>query len=119
VRFLYDAVLPQNLADEAPAGITLDRWDGGDEQDSALIRAAADRGYRGVLFYDRDSLEQPDLRRLASERGIALVAVEARDPIEAKVRVLRNFGRLRRLMVDHDCLLVLAREVREYPSPQC
>lgn len=114
MRFLYDAVLPQNLAEEAPEGVTLDRWDGGAEQDSALIRTAADRGYRGVLFYDRDSLEQPDLRRLASERDIALVAVEARDPIEAKIRLLRNLPGIRRKLADHDCLLVLAQEVREY-----
>lgn len=116
MRFLYDAVLPHNLAEEAPAGVTLDRWDGGDVQDSALIRTAADRGYRGVLFYDRDSLEQTDLRRLASEREIALVAVEASDPIEAKIRLLRNLPGVRRKLADHDCLLVLAQEVREYPS---
>jgi len=116
VRFLYDAVLPQSLAEEAPASVTLDRWDGGDEQDSALVRVAADRGHRGVLFYDRDSLEQPDLRRLASESGIVLVAVEASDPIEAKIRVLHHLSRIRRMMADHDCLLVLSREVRPYPD---
>lgn len=116
MRFLYDAVLPQNLAQEAPAGVTLDRWEGGDEPDSALIRTAADRGYRGVLFYDRDSLEQPELRRLASERDVALVAVEARDPIEAKIHLLRNLRRISRMLADHDSLLVLAREVRAYPG---
>ena len=112
MRFLYDSVLPQSLAEEAPVGVTLDRWDGGDEQDTALIRAAAHRGYRGVLFYERDSLEQPELRRIASEKGVALVAVEATDPIEAKVRVLQNLPPLRRMLADHNCLLVLAREVR-------
>ncbi len=116
MRFLYDAVLPQNLAEEAPAGVTLDRWEGGDEPDSALIRTAADRGYRGVLFYDRDSLEQPDLRRLASERDVVLVAVEARDPIEAKIRLLRHLPRIRRMLADHQCLLVLAGGVRPYSS---
>lgn len=116
MRFLYDALLPQSLADEAPAGVTLDRWDGGDEQDASLIRIAADRGYRGVLFYERDSLAQPDLRRIASERGVVLVAVDARDPIEAKVRVLRHLSRIRRMLADHDCLLVLAREARPYPG---
>lgn len=116
MRFLYDAVLPQNLAQEAPAGVTLDRWEGGDEPDSALIRTAADRGYRGVLFYDRDSLEQPDLRRLASERDVALVAVDARDPIEAKIRLLRQLPRIRRMLADHQCLLVLAGEVRPCSS---
>ena len=115
MRFLYDAILPQSLADEAPAGVTLDRWDGGSEQDSALIMTAAGRGYRGVVFFDRDSLEQPDLNRIASESGVALVAVEARDPIEAKVRILRHLSRIRRMLADHDCLLVLAREVRPYP----
>ena len=116
MRLLYDAVLPQSLAEEAPAWVTLDRWDGGDEQDSALVRAAADRGHRAVVFYDRDSLEQPDLRRFASESRIALVAVEANDPIEAKIRVLRHLARIRRMLVHDDCLLVLANEVRAYPG---
>ena len=94
----------------------LDRWKGGDEHDSALIYAAADRGYSGVLFYDRDSLAQTDLREIASRKGTALVAVEASDPIEAKVRVLRHLARIRRMLVDNDCLLVLANEVRPYPG---
>ena len=116
MRLLYDAVLPQNLADEGPAWVTLDRWDGGDEQDSALILTAADQGYRGVVFYDRDSLEQPDLRELASKKGVALVSVEAPDPIEAKIRVLHHLSRIRRMLVGNDCLLVLANEVRAYPG---
>ena len=116
MRLLYDAVLPQSLAEEAPVEVKLDRWTGGDEHDSALIHAAADRGYSGVLFYDRDSLDQTDLREIASRKGVALVAVEGRDPIEAKVRVLRHLTRIRRMLLDHDCLLVLANEVRTYPG---
>ena len=48
--------------------------------------------YQGVLFYDRDSLEQPELCRMAFERDVAQVAIEARDPIEAKIRLLRNLS---------------------------
>ena len=72
-----------------------------------------------MLFYERDSLEQQDLRTIASEVGVALVAVKAVDPIEAKERILRNFRRLRHMLAEHDCLLVLAQEVREYPSKSC
>ena len=114
MRLLYDAILPQNLAEEGPAWVTLDRWDGGDEQDSALIRTAADGGYQGLLLYGRDSLKQPDLRCLASEKSVVLVAVEGANPIEAKVRVLQNLPRLRRMLAHHDCLLVMARKVRAY-----
>ena len=116
MRFLYDAVLPENLAEEAPVGVTLHRWKGADEQDAALIRIAADRGYRGVLFFGRNSLEQRVLREIARKVGVVLVAVDADDPIDAKGRVLHNFSRLRRMMADHDCLLILAREVRGYPG---
>lgn len=116
MRLLYDAVLPQSLAEEAPSGVELDRWKGGDENDSAFIHAAADRRYSGVLFYDRDSLEQTDLREIASRKGVALVAVEGRDPIEAKLRVLRHLPQVRQLLADHDCLLVLANGVRAYPG---
>ena len=112
MRLLYDAVLPQSLAVEAPAAMELYRWEGADEVDTALVRAAANRGYRGVIFFDRSSLEQPGLRNVAEEVGVALVAVEASDPIEAKRRVLRNMPSLRRALADHDCLLVLANEVR-------
>ena len=116
MRLLYDAVLPESLAEEAPAGVTLDRWKGADEPDAALIRTAASRGYRGVLFYGRDSLEQRELREIARKAGVALVAVDADDPIDARGRVLHNFSRIRRMLADHDCLLVLAREVRAYPG---
>ena len=116
MQLFYDAVLPQSLADEAPTGVTFVRWVGSDVDDVALVRAAAHKGCRAVLFYERDSLEQPDLRTIASEVGVALVAVDAEDPIEAKVRVLRNFARIRKMLANHDCLLVLAREVREYSS---
>ena len=116
MRLLYDAVLPESLAEEAPAGVTLDRWDGGEAPDTALIRAAASRGYWGVLFYGRDSLEQQELREVARKVGVVLVAVDADDPIDARGRVLHNCSRLRRMLADHDCLLVLAREVRDYPT---
>ncbi len=114
MRLLYDAVLPQSLAEDAPSEVELDRWKGGDKHDSALIHTASDRGYSGVLFYDRDSLEQTDLREIAFRKGVALVAVEGRDPIEAKLRVLRHLPQVRQMLADHDCLLVLANEVRVY-----
>ncbi len=88
------------------------RWDGGDQNDIAIIYTAANKGYRGVLFYDQDSLQQPELRAIASEMSIALVAVKAKDPVEAKMRVLQNLTRIREMVADHDCLLVLARKVR-------
>ena len=116
MRLLYDAVLPQSLAEEAPSGVELDRWNGGDEHDYALVHAAADQGYSGVLFYDRDSLEQTDLREIASRTGVALVAVEGRDPVEAKLRVLRHLPQVRQMLAGHGCLLVLANEVRAYPG---
>lgn len=116
VRLLYDAVLPESLSEEAPAELTLDRWEGGDKPDSALIRAAANRGYQGVVFYGRDSLEQQELRKIARTVGVALLAVEAADPIDARWRVLHNYSRIRRMLTEHDCLLILAREVRNYSS---
>ena len=116
MRLLYDAVLPESLAEEAPAGITLDRWDSDDRPDSELIRTAGKRGYQGVLFYGRDSLEQQELREISRKVGVVLVAVDAEDPIEARARVLYNHSRLRRNFFKHKCLLILAREVRNYPG---
>ncbi len=64
----------------------------------------------------RDSLEQQELREIARQVGIVLLAVDADDPIDARGRVLNNSSRIRRMLADHDCLLVLAREVRNYTS---
>lgn len=114
MRLLFDAAFPRSLGNETPVGVTLDRWVGEDVPDTELIRAAAHGGYRGVLLIERDSLQQPRLLEFASDLGVALIAVEAKDPIEAKVRVLRNLNRLRRMLVKHDFLLILAREVRAY-----
>ncbi|MCY4632681.1 MAG: hypothetical protein OXE75_17615 [bacterium] len=112
MKLLYDAVLPPSLSVEARGTLDLHRWEGTDAADTVLVRSAADSGYRGVIFLDRSSLDQPGLRTTAEEVGVALVAVDASDPIEAKQRILRNAPSLRRKLADHDCLLVLAGEVR-------
>ena len=112
MRLLYDAVLPQSLFLEAPAGVEFERWDGPDVSDAELVRASGERGCRGVILWGRDSLQQADLRETARKAGVALVAVEAGDPIDAKQRILKNLSALRRKLADHDCLLVLANEVR-------
>ncbi len=108
---LYDAVLPQSLADEARS-LDLQRWDGADVTDEELVRFVSEQGGRGVLFLGRVSLAQPDLRLVASELGVALIAVATDDPIEAKRRIIKNQKALRRLLDSQDCLLVLSNEVR-------
>jgi len=112
VRFLYDAVLPRSLSLESPPGVVFDRWDGPDASDAELVRESGERGCRGVILWGRDSLQQADLRGTARDAGVALVAVEADDPVEAKQRILKNLSGLRRKLADHDCLLVLSNEVR-------
>ncbi len=111
---LYDAVLPQSLSDEAPPAM-LRRWSGADDSDEDLVRFVSGKGGRGLILLGRDSLEQPDLRNLARELGVALVAVATDDPIEAKLRVLNNLNALRRSLETEDCLLVLASGVRPVP----
>ena len=111
---LYDAVLPQSLADEERS-FDLRRWEGTDVTDEDLVHAVSDQGGSGVIFLGRDSLEQPELRHVARELGVALVAVATDDPIEAKRRVLNNMNALRRLLDSEACLLILANEVRPIP----
>ncbi|MXW42981.1 MAG: hypothetical protein F4X48_02175 [Acidimicrobiia bacterium] len=112
MRFLCDAVFPQTLSSEAPAEVEFVRWDRSDVSDAELVRASGERGCRGVIFWGQDSLQQVDLREIAQEIGVALVAVEADDPIDAKQRILKNLSRLRRKLDEYDCLIVLANEVR-------
>ncbi|MCY3963115.1 MAG: hypothetical protein OXN79_09440 [bacterium] len=112
MRLLYDAVLPNSLSQEAPANFELDRWDGEAVSDAELVRASGERGCRGVILWGRDSLQQADLQETAQEAGVALVAVEADNPIDAKNRILKNLSALHRTLEDNDRLLVLANEVR-------
>lgn len=112
MRFLYDALLPETLSSEAPAGVELVRWSGTEVSDAELICLSGEEGYRGVILWGRESLQQADLRDRAQEAGVALIAVEAGDPIDAKQRILKNLSTLRQSLRDHDCLLVLANEVR-------
>lgn len=115
MKLLYDAVLPSSLADETRHGMELIRWDGGEEQDAALVLLAADCGYRGVIFFEPDSLEQPELREIARENGVALVGVKAQDPFEAKRRILNNLHLIRTAISAHDCILVASRSADPFP----
>ncbi len=114
MRLLYDARFPRSLELEADHEIQLERWTGASITDVELVQKAANDGFAGIVFLDRDSLAQDEVRAAARDQGIALIAVEAGGPIEAKLRVLKNSSRLRRLLSQHDCLLVLANEVRPY-----
>lgn len=116
MRLLYDALLPEILASESPAGVDLVRWNGGDATDAELVRESAIEGYRGVILWGRESLQQSDLQETAEAVGVALIAVEARDPVEAKQRILKNLAAVRKRLQEHDCLLVLSSEVRPAPS---
>ena len=117
MRLLYDAVLPQSLSHEAPAGVELVRWEGADVPDADLVREAAERGCRGVVLLGRDSLEQSDLRSVGREVGVALVATATHNPVEAKRHLLENLKALRRELPNNECLLVYAAEVRPAPMP--
>lgn len=108
--------MPQSLAEESPPGLELIRWTGGESNDVAFLHTAAANGCHGVILSGRDSLEQPELHNATLRTGLALVAVDTDDPIEAKRRILANMSRLRKSLADHDRVLVLAREVRPYPS---
>ena len=112
MQFFYDAVLPQSLSAESPPGVIFHRWDGSDISDKEFVRESAKRGCRGVIFWGRDSLQQADRRNTAQETGVALVAVEADSPVSAKHRILKNLSGLQRKLNDHNCLLILANEVR-------
>ena len=115
VRLLYDAVLPQSLSHEAPAGVEFVRWDGADVSDTELARAAAEKGFRAVVLLGRDALEQPELRDVAGEVGVALVAAATDSPFEAKRNILKNLDAVRKELANHEWLLVFASEVRPDP----
>ena len=117
MKLLFDARLPQSLEFEARAasdGLAFDfvRWSGSGISDTDLIRTAAADGFAGIVMLDRDSLSQAALRTTAREVGIALIAIAAKDPLEAKQRLLRNLASLRRVLLENDCILVLANAVR-------
>jgi hypothetical protein len=112
LRILYDAVLPQSLAEDAPSEVQLLRWEGNVSSDADLVGEAVKQDCRAVLLFERDSLQQPELRKVAHEAGVALAAVEATDPIDAKQRILNNLAALRRKLGENDCVLILANEVR-------
>lgn len=112
LRLLYDAVLPQSLSLEAPADVEFVRWDGADVSDTELARAAAEKGYRAVVLLGRDALEQTELRNVAREVGVALVAAATDSPFEAKRNVLKNLDAVRKELANHQWLLVFAAEVR-------
>ncbi len=120
MRLLFDARLPQSLAVEAgaagPGAVEFVRWSGGDVSDTEFLESAARQRFDCVVLLDRDSLDQAELRATASRAGVAVVAVVADDPFEAKRRLVWNMAALRRSLSEHDCLLVFANEVRPLDS---
>lgn len=112
MRLLVDALFPDSVESEAPPGTEFVRWSGGGARDEDLVRSAAHDGYRGVVLFDRKSLQQPGLRELSAELGVALIAVEADDPVDAKDRLFHNLDRLRRALQSSGVVLLLSEEAR-------
>lgn len=113
MKLLIDAVLPATLTTEAPAGIYFERWKKSEQQnDSDLVRYAAKKRMRGVVFFESKSLEQPGLRQLAKKLGVVLVAIDAKDPIQAKERLLRQITRVRSMLNEASFIRVIASDVR-------
>lgn len=112
MQLLADSLLPETVETEAPPGVTVTRWSGGETSDEDLLRAGASAGVRGVVLFDRRSLYQPGLRELASQLGVALLVVEADDPVDAKERLFKNLDGIRRALLVSEVVLVLAHEAR-------
>lgn len=117
MKLLFDARMPQSLAFEAASvadrgAFELVRWLGGDISDIELLESAAEQGFHGVVLLGRDSLAQAELRSVADRVGVAIIAVVADGPYEAKQRLVSNLVGVRRSLSEHNCLLVLANEVR-------
>jgi hypothetical protein len=112
VRLLVDAMLPETVVTEAPPGVEVLRWSGGDVSDEDLLRAGAHEDVRAVVFLDRRSLYQPGLRELAAQLQVALVAIEADDPVEAKDRLFQNLDHVRKALNTCEVVLVLAHDAR-------
>jgi len=113
VRFLVDAVFPAAVEHEAPTGVEFVRWSDGDISDNELLRVAVEQSARGVVLFDRNSLSQEGLIELADELGVALIAVEANDPIKAKDRLIKNFNEVRRELAVGQFVLVLGGGARQ------
>jgi hypothetical protein len=62
VKLLVDAMLPETVETEAPPGVAMTRWSGGEASDEDLLRAGAHSSVRAVVFFDRRSLSQPFVR---------------------------------------------------------
>lgn len=112
MKLLVDALLPETIEAEAPPGVEVVRWAGGDVSDEDLLRAGAQAGARAIVLFDRRSLYQPGLRELAAELGVGLLAVEADDPVEAKERLFKNLDGVRRVLHTSEAVLILAHEAR-------
>jgi hypothetical protein len=117
MRLLVDAMLPETIVSDAPAGVTFLRFTGSDVSDEDFLRTAALQNCRAAVVFDRNSLSQPGLRELATELGIGLVAVQAEDPVEAKERLLANFEHLLQALTGSSVVLVLATEARPMSEP--
>lgn len=112
VKLLVDSMLPETVESEAPPGVEVIRWSQGEASDEDLMRAGARAGARAVVFLDRRSLYQPGLRELSNQLGVAIVAIEAHDPIEAKERLFLNLDRVRKVLTVSQAVLVLAHEAK-------
>ena len=90
MKALVDAAFPASIEQESPPEVEYARWVDGDKPDSEFIRLAAEMGCSAAVLYGRHALLQPSVTELARELGIVVLAVDAKDPIEAKGIVFRN-----------------------------
>ena len=69
-----------------------------------------------MVFYGSNALLQPSVTGLAAELGIVLLAVDAKNPIDAKKYVLRNATKTRHIVTQGSSAIINSQGV--HPQPE-
>jgi hypothetical protein len=112
VRLLLDASFPEPSTTYAPAGVRLERWQGG-VSDVDLLRSASTDGYDGVIFLGKQTLARSELLTEVIHSSCGMIVTYTQDPTRAMTNFLSHLRTIQMELRPGHVLLVLADGVRD------
>jgi hypothetical protein len=118
MKLIVDASIPEAaLASFRGPTWEIERFGDATASDAEVISIAAASGAAAVVFLGRQALGRPDVIKAGQQGQIAILATETNHPLNAVTYLVRNKGRLRRILPRPGLFIVQSDDVLDVSEP--